>query len=182
MFDILDTTIGDLKIIKPKLHSDNRGFFYESYRNSEIEKIIGKKDIYFVQDNHSKSKKNVLRGLHYQIKSPQIKLIRVVSGKIFDVAVDIRKASDTFGKWFGIELNNINNFQLLIPEGFAHGYLTLSDEAEVVYKVTKYYDPEYERCIKWDDKQININWQSSIDPIISEKDYNGLSLQEAEIF
>ncbi len=181
MFKISSTEIEGLKIIEPKIHHDDRGFFFESFRQSEIDKITEFKNIKFIQDNHSRSNKGVLRGLHYQLKKPQTKLIRVIKGKIFDVAVDIRKNSDTYGKWFGIELNDTNNLQLFIPKGFAHGYLTLSEYAEIVYKVSNYYDPSDERCIRWNDSLIKIDWDIK-SPIISEKDLNGLSLENAEIF
>ena len=174
MIEIIKTPIKDLLIIKPKVFSDHRGFFFESYNNLDFNKAIGS-DIVFVQDNHSISKKNVLRGLHFQSNNPQGKLIRVCNGKIFDVAVDLRKDSQTFLKWFGCELTEENKNQLWIPPGFAHGFLCLSDIAEVLYKTTEFWYPHDEHTIIWNDKTINIKWPISEEFIISEKDKNGKS-------
>lgn len=182
MFKIKDTFLIDLKVIIPEVYADNRGFFFESFREDEINGVFGRDDISFVQDNHSNSKKNVLRGLHYQFKIPQIKLVRVTKGKILDVAVDLRKSSKTFGNWFGIELSESNKYQLLIPEGFAHGYSTISDEAEVLYKVSKYYNPDDEKCIIWNDKKINIDWKLTNEPIISKRDALGVNFIDAYLF
>ncbi len=182
MFKVQETSLIDLKIIIPEVYEDNRGFFFESFRENEINSILQRNNIIFVQDNHSKSKKNVLRGLHYQLKNPQIKLVRAVKGKILDVAVDLRKNSKTFGKWFSVELSEKNKYQLLIPEGFAHGYFTISKEAEVLYKVSNYYSPADEKCIIWNDNEINIDWKLKNSPIISEKDLKGINLSEASLF
>lgn len=182
MFKVLNTSLIDLNIIIPEVYQDNRGFFFESYREEKINHILERDNITFVQDNHSNSKKNVLRGLHYQFKSPQIKLVRVVKGKILDVVVDLRKSSKTFGNWFAIELSESNKYQLLIPEGFAHGYSTISNEAEVLYKVSKYYNPDDEKCIIWNDKKINIDWKLTKKPIISERDSQGVNFVDADFF
>ena len=182
MFKIKETSLIDLKIIIPEVYEDNRGFFFESFREDEINDVFGRDNIIFVQDNHSNSKKNVLRGLHYQFKTPQIKLIRVTKGKVLDVAVDLRKSSKTFGNWFGIELSESNKYQLLIPEGFAHGYSTISDEAEVLYKVSEYYNPDDEKCIIWNDKKINIDWKLTNEPIISKRDKLGVNFIDAYLF
>lgn len=169
--------ISDLKLIEPDVFEDERGFFYESFNQQKFNKAIGK-DITFVQDNHSKSSKGVLRGLHYQDPPyAQGKLIRIVAGDVFDVAVDIRKGSPTYGQWVGETLSAINKKQLWIPEGFAHGFLVLSDEAEIVYKTTDFYSPEHEHCLKYNDKKINITWPSiSSQYLLSPKDAKGQSL------
>ena len=175
------TTLSDILIIEPKIHFDNRGFFFESFNAKSFINSIGA-SYDFVQDNHSKSSKGVLRGLHYQSKRPQGKLVRVIYGSIYDVAVDIREGSHNFGKWFGLELSADNKKQLWIPPGFAHGFLVLSESAEVLYKTTDYYMPEYERTIIWNDKDIGINWpKTGINPIISDKDKNGFLLKSAEL-
>jgi dTDP-4-dehydrorhamnose 3,5-epimerase len=169
-------------LIEPKTYKDDRGFFSEVYNQDDFSKIIGKK-VNFVQDNYSKSKKNVLRGLHYQ-KNPkaQGKLIKVVSGEIFDVIVDIRKSSKTFKCWEGIELSSESNKQIWIPEGFAHGFLALTDLAEVVYKVTEYYSPEYECSIRYDDPKLNIDWPKKSNYFLSEKDKDAGFLEENTLF
>ena len=172
MTEVIKTPIKDLFIFKPKVFTDNRGFFFESYHSLDFNKAIGS-DIVFVQDNHSFSKKNVLRGLHFQLNKPQGKLIRVCNGSIFDVAVDLRKDSETYLKWFGCELSKKNRNQLWIPPGFAHGFICLSDVAEVLYKTTEFWYPEDEHTIIWNDKTINILWPNSITPIISDKDKEG---------
>ena len=170
---IISSKIPDVKILVPKKFNDKRGFFYESFNEKKFQEIIGKK-IIFVQDNHSKSKKGVIRGLHYQ-KAPleQGKLVRVVSGEIFDVAVDLRKTSITYKKWFGVKLSSKNMRQLWIPEGFAHGFQVISNEAEVLYKTTNYYSAHHERTLKWDDSFFNIKWNKDLKPLLSKKDKNG---------
>ncbi len=173
--------IPDVFLIEPKVFGDDRGFFYESFNQEHFEAAIGKK-VNFVQDNHSRSAKNVLRGLHYQIKQPQGKLVRVVAGEVFDVAVDIRKSSPTFGKWVGEILSAENKKQMWVPEGFAHGFVVLTDTAEFIYKTTNYYAPEHERCILWNDKSIAINWPINSTPVLSGKDEIGASLKSAETF
>ena len=178
---IIETNIPDVKILEPKLFGDERGFFMESYNHKKFIEAIGH-DLTFVQDNHSRSQKGVLRGLHYQIQQPQGKLVRVTSGKVFDVAVDIRKSSATFGQWVGVELSAANNRQFWVPEGFAHGFVVLSDTADFLYKTTDYYAPEYERCIKWNDPELAINWQYNEEPLVSEKDEQGESFKNAEFF
>ena len=172
MSEIIKTPIKDLLIIKPKVFSDERGIFFESYNSIVFNQAIGS-NILFVQDNHSLSKKNVLRGLHFQLNKPQGKLIRVCNGNIFDVAVDLRKDSKTFLKWFGCELSQENKNQLWIPPGFAHGFVCLSNIAEVLYKTTDFWYPQDEHTIIWNDKNINIKWPISENMIISEKDKNG---------
>jgi len=173
---ITRTRIPDVLIIEPKVFGDDRGFFFESFNQKIFNEAVGQ-DISFVQDNHSKSAKNVLRGLHYQ-SPPQAqgKLVRVVQGEVFDVAVDIRKGSATYGQWVGEVLSAENNKQIWIPAGFAHGFLTLSESAEFLYKTTDYYAPEFERCIVWNDPTINIKWPLLQAPILSEKDAVGISL------
>ena len=178
---IKQTKITDVLIIEPKVFGDDRGFFYESFNKKSFEEATGV-TADFVQDNHSKSSKGVLRGLHYQIKQPQGKLVRVVSGEVLDVAVDIRKSSDTFGQWESVILSAENKRQLWVPQGFAHGFVVLSESAEFLYKTTDYYAPEYERCIQWNDHELAINWQYSDEPLVSEKDAKGVSFKEAEIF
>ncbi len=175
------TAIPDVLLIEPKVFEDKRGFFFESY-NQKVFKEKGI-DVTFVQDNHSRSRKWVLRGLHYQICMPQAKLVRVVVGKIFDVAVDIRRSSPTFGKWVGVELSAENKKQLYIPEGFAHGFLVLSDWAEVLYKTTNFYSPECDRTIIWNDPILNIAWPlNGQSPVLSDKDRKGVLLKQAELF
>jgi len=178
---VISTKIPDVLIIEPKVFGDERGFFFESYNQKNFEKATGIKTD-FVQDNHSRSAKGVLRGLHYQIKQPQGKLVRVSSGDVFDVVVDLRKSSATFGKWQGVLLSADNKRQLWIPQGFAHGFVVLSESAEFLYKTTDYYAPEYERCIRWDDADLAIDWQYADDPLVSEKDNNGVPFSQAEMF
>ena len=173
--------IPDIILIEPRLFGDERGFFFESYNQTKFERAIGRAP-HFVQDNHSRSTKNVLRGLHYQIQQPQIKLVRVVQGEVFDVAVDLRKSSKTFGQWVGEILSADNKRQLWIPEGFAHGFVVLSDAVEFLYKTTDYYAPQHERCIAWNDSTINIQWPSGITPALSAKDAQGMPFTAAEIF
>jgi dTDP-4-dehydrorhamnose 3,5-epimerase len=178
---VFDLAIPDVLLIEPQVFSDDRGFFFESFNREKFERIIGRK-IVFVQDNHSRSVRNVLRGLHYQIKQPQAKLVRVVVGEVFDVAVDIRKSSPTFGQWVGQILSAQNKKQLWVPEGFAHGFLTLSETAEFLYKTTDYWAEAYERTIKWDDSGLNIKWPDHGDPHLSAKDRLGSSFLHAEVF
>jgi len=178
---IIPTAIPDLLIFEPKVFGDQRGFFLESYNQITFQSLTGL-TLNFVQDNHSRSGKNVLRGLHYQIQQPQGKLVRVVSGSVFDVAVDLRKSSPTFGRWDGVELSGDNHRQLWVPPGFAHGFVVLSEQADFLYKTTDYYAPEHERCIRWDDPEIGIVWPEGIAPLLSGKDQQGLSLKDAEVF
>jgi dTDP-4-dehydrorhamnose 3,5-epimerase len=171
------TRIPDVLLIEPKVFGDDRGFFFESYNQKVFQEATGL-NVSFVQDNHSKSAKNVLRGLHYQIEQPQGKLVRVTQGEVFDVAVDIRKDSKTYGQWIGQILSAENKRQLWIPPGLAHGFLTLSETAEFLYKTTDYYSPEHERCIMWNDSYIYIEWPLSCAPLLSVKDQAGLSFGE----
>lgn len=171
--------IPDVLILEPRVFDDERGFFFESF-NQEAFKTATGVTRGFVQDNHSRSAKGVLRGLHYQVAQPQGKLVRVCAGEIFDVAVDVRRASPTFGQWVGAVLSAENKRQMWIPEGFAHGFLTLSDFADVLYKVTDYYAPQHERCIRWDDPVLAIAWPGGIKPLLSPKDSNGASFRDAE--
>ncbi|WP_194711688.1 dTDP-4-dehydrorhamnose 3,5-epimerase [Noviherbaspirillum soli] len=175
------TSIPDVLIFEPKVFGDERGFFYESFNQKKFSELSGVATS-FVQDNHSRSAKNVLRGLHYQIRQPQGKLVRVVQGEVFDVAVDIRRSSPTFGKAVGVHLSADNHRQLWIPVGFAHGFVVLSDYAEFLYKTTDYWAPEHERSIAWDDPEIAIEWPLTDAPILSIKDKNALLLKDAEIF
>ena len=177
----IQTAIPDLLIIEPKVFSDERGFFFESFNRRTFAELIDR-EVGFVQDNHSRSVKNVLRGLHYQIKHPQGKLVRAVQGAVLDVAVDIRKSSPTFGQHVVIELSAENKRILWIPEGFAHGFLVLSDTAEFLYKTTDYWYPEHERCIRWDDPALAIDWRLQAAPTLSGKDAQGKSFKDAEHF
>ncbi len=178
---VIPTAIPDVFVIEPKVFGDERGYFFESYNAKVFSELIGVKAD-FVQDNHSRSARNVLRGLHYQIKQPQGKLVRVTEGEVFDVAVDLRKESPTFGQWVGEHLSAQNKKQLWVPGGFAHGFVVLSEYAEFLYKTTDYYAPEYERCICWDDPDIGVQWPEGIMPILSDKDAQGTSLSVAEVF
>ena len=173
--------IPDVILIEPKVFGDDRGFFLESFNQVQFEAAIGKK-INFVQDNHSRSAKGVLRGLHYQIQQPQGKLVRIVAGEVFDVAVDIRKSSPTFGKWVGEILSADNKKQMWVPEGFAHGFVVLSETAEFLYKTTDYYAPIFERCIVWNDVSLAIEWPIQTEPVLSDKDAQGATLKTAEVF
>jgi dTDP-4-dehydrorhamnose 3,5-epimerase len=179
--NIIKTEIPDVLIIEPKVFGDARGFFYESFNARSFAAVTGRHAT-FVQDNHSRSAKNVLRGLHYQIKQPQGKLVRVAVGEVFDVAVDLRKNSPTFGKWAGTTLSAENKRMLWVPEGFAHGFLVLSESADFLYKTTDYYAPEHERCVVWNDPGIGIRWPLSGEPILAAKDLAGKRLQDAEVF
>lgn len=177
--NIVPTKIPDVLIIEPKLFGDERGFFYESFNQQQFDAAVGRR-VEFVQDNHSRSAQGVLRGLHYQVHQPQGKLVRVVVGTVFDVAVDIRKNSPSFGQWVGVELSAENKRQLWVPEGFAHGFVVLSECAEFLYKTTDYYAPTNERCIAWDDPDLAINWKIDFSPQMSEKDRFGVRLIDAE--
>ena len=178
---VTPTAIPDVLIIEPKVFGDARGFFYESFNGRAFDEAVGR-HVEFVQDNHSRSSKGVLRGLHYQIQQPQGKLVRVARGAVFDVAVDVRKSSPTFGKWVGVELSEDSHKQLWVPPGFAHGFLVLSETAEFLYKTTDYYAPAHERCIAWDDPDVGIDWpleEAGINaPILSEKDRKGFGLMD----
>ncbi|MGA8864060.1 MAG: dTDP-4-dehydrorhamnose 3,5-epimerase [Gallionella sp.] len=178
---VIHTAIPELLIIEPRVFGDDRGFFFESFNRSRVAELTGR-DADFVQDNHSHSAQNVLRGLHYQIQHPQGKLVRVVQGAVLDVAVDIRKSSPTFGKHVAVELSAENKLVLWIPEGFAHGFSVITESAEFLYKTTDYWFPEHERCIRWDDPALGIDWKLKTEPIVSGKDAQGKLLAEAELF
>lgn len=178
---ITPAAIPDVLIIEPKVFGDERGFFFESYNRRQFAELIGW-DVDFVQDNHSRSVKNVLRGLHYQIRQPQGKLVRVIQGAVFDVVVDIRRSSPTFGQYVGQELSAENKRMLWVPEGFAHGFVVISDTAEFLYKTTDYWAPEFERSIAWNDPSIGIEWPIQGEPTLSAKDQQGKLLAEAEHF
>ncbi|MDP9901567.1 dTDP-4-dehydrorhamnose 3,5-epimerase [Variovorax ginsengisoli] len=176
------TAIPEVIVIEPKVFGDARGFFFESFNGKAFDDAVGR-HVEFVQDNHSRSGKGVLRGLHYQIQQPQGKLVRVTRGAVFDVAVDIRKSSPTFGKWVGVELNEDNHKQLWVPPGFAHGFVVLSETADFLYKTTDYYAPQYERSILWDDADIGIAWpEIGMAPKLSYKDESGRGFVDAELF
>lgn len=179
--NVIPTSIPDVLIIEPKVFGDARGFFFESFNQAAFMEATGF-NASFVQDNHSRSNKGVLRGLHYQIQQPQGKLVRVVRGAVFDVTVDIRQSSPTFGQWVGVELSEDNRRQLWIPPGFAHGFLVLSDNTEFLYKTTDYYAPQFERCIAWNDPSIGIQWPLDNEPQLSAKDQAGVTLSQAELF
>ena len=179
--EILPAKIPDVLIIKPQVFGDDRGFFFESFNKKEF-KLASGIDVDFVQDNHSRSVKGVLRGLHYQIKQSQGKLVRVSSGEVFDVAVDLRQSSPTFGKWTGVNLSADNKRQLWVPQGFAHGFIVLSDTAEFLYKTTDYYAPEHERCIRWNDEDLAVDWQYKEKPLVSDKDAQGTTFKQADFF
>lgn len=178
---VTPTAIPDVLLIEPNVYDDERGYFFESFNERNFARETGIK-AHFVQDNHSRSAKNVLRGLHYQIKQPQGKLVRVAVGEVFDVAVDLRKNSSTFGKWAGTILSAENKRMVWVPEGFAHGFLVLSESADFLYKTTDYYAPEHERCVFWNDPDIDVHWPLSEEPSLAAKDIAGKRLQDAEIF
>lgn len=180
---VTPSSIPDVLITEPRVFGDSRGFFFESFNQRNFSRMTGL-DVNFVQDNHSRSGKGVLRGLHYQIHQPQGKLVRVVRGAVFDVAVDIRKSSPTFGQWVGAELTEENHLQLWIPPGFAHGFYVLSDSADFLYKTTEYYLPDLERSIAWNDPEIAISWpiEQGTHPVISAKDEKAARLADAEVF
>jgi dTDP-4-dehydrorhamnose 3,5-epimerase len=173
--------IADVLLIEPQVHGDARGFLYESFHQARFEAAVGR-SVAFVQDNHSKSGAGVLRGLHYQLHRPQGKLVRVVAGSVFDVAVDVRRGSPSFGRWVGEVLSAENCRQMWIPEGFAHGFLVLSDAAELLYKATDYWSPDNERCIAWNDPQLAIDWPRAVPPVLSAKDLNGTPFATAELY
>jgi len=178
---VVKTAISEVLILEPQVFGDERGFFFESFNQHRFASLTGV-NTEFVQDNHSKSAANVLRGLHYQIQQPQGKLVRVVAGEVFDVAVDLRRKSATFGKWVGVVLSAENKRQLWVPPGFAHGFLVLKEGTEFLYKTTDYYAPQHERCIRWDDPAIGIEWPLAEAPVLSAKDQQGLDLSKAEVF
>lgn len=178
---VLATAIPDLLIVEPTVFGDDRGFFFESYNARKFAELTGV-TAGFVQDNHSRSAKNVLRGLHYQVRQPQGKLVRVVAGSVFDVAVDLRRNSATFGEWEGVELSAENKRMLWVPPGFAHGFLVLSEHAEFLYKTTDYWAPEHERCIMWNDPELAIAWPLQEEPQLSAKDLQGVAFSGAEVF
>jgi len=178
---IISLAIPDVMRIEPRVFGDERGFFYESFHQARFEEAVGRQ-VAFVQDNHSKSAQNVLRGMHYQVHQAQGKLVRVVAGSVFDVAVDLRRSSATFGQWVGEILSAENKVQMWVPEGFAHGFVVLSETAEFVYKTTDYYAPEHERCIAWNDPVLAIDWPISGLPLVSAKDGKGLAFSAAEMY
>ena len=178
---IIPTTIPDVLIFEPTVHADDRGFFMETYREADFRQVTGCARP-FVQDNHSRSVRNVLRGLHYQIRQPQGKLVRVIAGEIFDVAVDLRRNSPTFGKWAGATLSAENKRQMWIPEGFAHGFLVISDVADTLYKATDYYSPEHERTLLWNDPALGITWPLPEQPTLAAKDVAGAPLDKCDVF
>lgn len=178
---VVPTSLPEVLILEPKVFGDGRGFFFESFNAKEFEQVTGLQRT-FVQDNHSRSARGVLRGLHYQIRRVQGKLVRVVSGEVFDVAVDIRRNSPNFGKWVGVTLSAENKRQVWIPEGFAHGFLVVSESAEFLYKTTDYYAPEFERSIRWNDPAIGIEWPIDGVPVLAKKDEVGSLLDQAELF
>ena len=178
---VVPTAIPDVMIFEPRVFGDERGFFLESWNAREFDNAVGVK-VRFVQDNHSRSRRGVLRGLHYQVKQPQGKLVRIAKGRVFDAVVDLRKSSATFGQWVGTELSEDNHRQFWIPPGFAHGFLVLSESADFIYKATDYYAPEHERCLIWNDPAVGINWPVNMEPILSAKDRAGLPLRDVEVF
>lgn len=181
--NIVRTPIADLLVLEPRVFGDERGFFFESYNERCFQEAIGASEpVRFVQDNHSRSAKNVLRGLHYQVRQPQGKLVRVVSGEVYDVAVDLRRSSPTFGQWFGAFLSSENKRQMWVPAGFAHGFVVTSESADFLYKTTDYYAPEHERSIAWNDPAIGIAWPMSGAPVLSAKDSNAGLMADAEVY
>jgi dTDP-4-dehydrorhamnose 3,5-epimerase len=180
--NVRPSSIPDVLVVEPKVFGDARGFFFESYNQKALEAAVGRR-MHFVQDNHSLSAKGVLRGLHYQLPNPQGKLVRVIRGEVFDVAVDLRRESSTFGRWVGETLSAENKRELWIPEGFAHGFLVLSDTAEFLYKTTDYWHPQHEHCIRWDDPDLAIAWPAAgAPPLVSAKDAAGKPFRGAEVF
>lgn len=178
---VTPTAIPEVLVVEPRVFADDRGFFFESFNQRAWEEQTGL-TTQFVQDNHSRSTQGVLRGIHYQIKQAQGKLVRVVVGEVFDVAVDLRKDSPTFGKWVGERLSAENKKCLWVPEGFGHGFVVLSDVAEFLYRTTNFYAPEHERCIIWNDPDIGIDWQIDDEPVLSAKDAQGLAFKEADVY
>jgi len=180
--NVMTTSIKDLLILEPKVFGDARGFFMESFNAARFREATSL-DVNFVQDNHSRSGRGVLRGLHYQIRQPQGKLVRVTQGLVYDVAVDMRKSSPTFGQWEGVELSGENHRQLWVPPGFAHGFVVLSESADFLYKTTDYYAPEFERSLAWNDPTVGVDWRlGDMTPLLSAKDLNGKPLAECETF
>lgn len=180
-YTVTQTEIPEVLVLTPKVFGDTRGFFFESYNQRDFAEVTGL-DVVFVQDNHSRSSKNVLRGMHYQIQNPQGKLVRVTEGAVFDVAVDMRRSSPTFGKWVGVELSAENKRQLWVPPGFAHGFVVLSDAAEFLYKTTDYWYPEFERSLLWNDPQVAIDWPIQDTPQLAKKDAEGSPFASADTF
>ncbi len=178
---IIPTTIPDVLIMEPKVFGDDRGFFYESFNERAWKELTGQ-DLRFVQHNHSRSSAGVLRGLHYQIQQPQGKLVRVIAGEVFDVAVDIRRSSPSFGRWFGTTISAENKRQMWVPPGFAHGFCVTSAVAEFLYLTTDYYAPEYERCIVWNDPDLAVGWPLASEPLVSAKDREGRPFKSADLF
>ncbi|MBC3420812.1 dTDP-4-dehydrorhamnose 3,5-epimerase [Pseudomonas sp. RW3S2] len=179
--NVINTAIPEVLIIEPKVFGDSRGFFLESFNARTFAERTGV-DVEFVQDNHSRSQRGVLRGLHYQLQNPQGKLVRVTQGEVLDVVVDIRRGSPTFGRWVSARLSAENHHQMWVPAGFAHGFVVLSESADFLYKTTDYYNPAAERCIRWDDPQLAIDWQLESEPLLSAKDQAGVLLRNAELF
>jgi dTDP-4-dehydrorhamnose 3,5-epimerase len=177
----IPSAIPDVLVIEPRVFGDARGFFFESWNERAFSAAVGR-DIDFVQDNHSSSARNVLRGLHYQVRQPQGKLVRVIAGEVFDVVVDLRRSSPTFGRWVGERLSAENRRMLWVPEGFAHGFLVLSDSAEFLYKTTDYYAPEYERTLLWNDPAVGVRWPFEGEPLLKPKDAAGATLEAADLF
>lgn len=178
---VIETDLPGVLILEPRVFGDARGFFMESFNARAFENATGLRQE-FVQDNHSRSARGVLRGLHYQIHEAQGKLVRVTRGRVFDVAVDLRRSSATFGQWTGAELSEENNRQMWVPEGFAHGFVVLSESADFLYKTTRYYAPEHERCLMWNDPAVGVDWPFEGEPVLSAKDQAGLPLNECEVF
>jgi dTDP-4-dehydrorhamnose 3,5-epimerase len=178
---VIQTDLPEVLLLEPKVFGDARGFFMESYNARAFAEATGLQ-VEFVQDNHSRSARGVLRGLHYQVRQPQGKLVRVTRGRVFDVAVDLRHSSPTFGRWTGAELSEENNRQMWVPPGFAHGFVVLSESADFLYKTTDYYAPEYERSLMWNDPAVGVDWQFEGEPLLSEKDRAGLPLAQCEVY
>jgi len=180
--NVIPTALPEVLVLEPRLFGDARGFFFESFNQRAFDEATGAR-YNFVQDNHSRSAKGVLRGLHYQLRQPQGKLVRVVRGSVYDVAVDLRKSSSNFGQWVGVELSETNQRQLWVPPGFGHGFLVTSESADFLYKTTDYYAPEHERCVVWNDPQIGVQWPSDAgQPLLSDKDRAGMLLAHAEVY
>ena len=181
-YAVVRTAIPEVVVLEPKVFGDSRGYFYESFNQRDFEQAVGLSGVSFVQDNHSKSAKGVLRGLHYQVQRPQGKLVRVVHGEVFDVAVDLRRSSPTFGRWVGERLSADNKKQLWVPPGFAHGFLVLSESAEFLYKTTDYWFPEHERSVWWNDPQLAIQWPIEGEPVLATKDAQAALFSDAEVY
>lgn len=180
-YQVIETALSSVLVLEPTVYGDERGFFFESFNQRDFRQATGL-EVQFVQDNHSKSSRGVLRGLHYQIEHPQGKLVRVTQGRVFDVCVDLRRRSPHFGKWFGFELSAENKRQIWIPPGFAHGFLVMSDMAEFLYKTTEYWYPEHERTLRWNDPRVGIDWPLSGAPLLAAKDLEGKLLEQADLF